>query len=74
MNEDHADAVAGYARSYAAIAGVLSASMHSMDALGMDLEVQTADGRCRVRIAFDHVLLDAEDAKQTLIRMAMQAR
>lgn len=73
MNEDHADAVAGYARVYANIASVVAAQMIALDQRGMELGVDTATERIVTRITFDHVLADAIDARDTLIAMARQA-
>jgi putative heme iron utilization protein len=70
MNDDHADAIAGYARVFGNIGDALGARMTGLDASGMDLEVETAAGPRTARIAFDHTLQDADDAHQTLIRMA----
>ncbi len=45
-----------------------------IDAQGMDLTAQVNGEAMPVRIQFDHVLADAEDAHQTLIAMVKQAR
>lgn len=73
MNDDHADAIAQYARTFGGVTDVLGASMTGLDATGMDLEVDTPAGRRASRIPFDHVLADADDAHHTLIRMARPA-
>jgi putative heme iron utilization protein len=70
MNDDHLDAVVGYARAFGGITDAVSARMLGLDATGMDLEVALPETITRVRIAFDHTLVDADDARQTLIRMA----
>jgi len=74
MNEDHADAVLLYAQAFGAVAKATSAQMLSIDAEGMDLTAQVNGEATPVRIQFDHVLVDAEDAHQTLIAMVKQAR
>lgn len=74
MNEDHADAVLLYARTFADTAEATSAEMLKIDAEGMDLRVRNNDLEEPVRIAFDHTLKDAEDAHHTLIDMIKQAR
>ena len=48
--------------------------MLSIDAQGMDLTAQVNGEAVPVRIQFDRVLVDAEDAHQTLIAMVKQAR
>ena len=69
MNDDHADAVAGYARTYGKVGQVDSATIEAIDAYGMDVAVMTGRERTQVHIAFEHVLKDADDARDTLIAM-----
>lgn len=71
MNEDHAGAIATYARVNGQLPNVESARMHSLDERGMNLDVSTATGSESIRIDFDHVLNDVDDARDTLIAMAM---
>jgi putative heme iron utilization protein len=73
MNEDHADAVAAYARTYGNVERVQSADLVALDAHGMELSVDTGNERIATRIAFDHVLADKDDARDTLIQMAKEA-
>ena len=70
MNDDHLDAIVGYARVFAGMTDAIGARMIGLDATGMDLDVELSDATTRVRIVFDHTLADADDAHQTLIRMA----
>jgi putative heme iron utilization protein len=70
MNDDHGDAILHYARAHAGIADAQSATIKSMDAAGMQLEVRTAQGLRIAHVSFDHTLADSDDARQTLIRMA----
>ncbi len=74
MNDDHADAVILYAKAFGGITDAFAAQMVSIDAQGMDLTAQVNGEAVPVRIQFDHVLADAEDAHQTLIAMVKQAR
>ncbi|MBD2612238.1 DUF2470 domain-containing protein [Nostoc punctiforme FACHB-252] len=74
MNEDHADAVVLYAKAFGGITDAITAQMLSIDADGMDLTAQVNGENMPVRIPFDHVLADSEDAHQTLIAMVKQAR
>ncbi|MBD2435304.1 DUF2470 domain-containing protein [Nostoc sp. FACHB-110] len=74
MNEDHADAVLLYARVFAEIKDVASAKMLSIDAEGMNLSAEVNGESQPVRVVFDHILKDSEDAHQTLIAMVRQAR
>ncbi|AVH68046.1 heme iron utilization protein [Nostoc sp. 'Peltigera membranacea cyanobiont' 213] len=74
MNDDHADAVVVYAKAFGGITNASAAQMLSIDAQGMDLTAQVNGEAVPVRIQFDRVLADAEDAHQTLIAMVKQAR
>jgi len=70
MNEDHADAVLAYAHTLAGRTDAASAHLTGFDPTGMDLAIQTEAGPAAVRIAFDHELQDADDARDTLIALA----
>ncbi|MEH2181402.1 DUF2470 domain-containing protein [Nostoc sp.] len=74
MNDDHADAVVIYAKAFGGVTDAIAAEMLSIDAQGMDLTAQVNGEAVPVRIQFDHVLVDAEDAHQTLITMVKQVR
>lgn len=74
MNEDHADAVVVYAQAFGGVTSATAAQMLSIDSQGMDLTAEVNGEAVPVRIPFDHVLADAEDAHQTLIAMIKQAR
>ncbi|MEH2163196.1 MAG: DUF2470 domain-containing protein [Nostoc sp.] len=62
------------AQAFGGITDANTAQMLSIDAQGMDLTAQVNGEVVPVRIQFDHVLADAEDAHQTLIAMVKQAR
>jgi putative heme iron utilization protein len=74
MNDDHASAVLLYAQAYGGLADASAAKMLAIDAEGMDLDAQVQDKAVPVRIKFDHVLENAEDAHHTLIAMLKQLR
>ncbi len=74
MNDDHAEAVAFYAKAYGDLEDATAAKMLSIDAEGMNLEAQANGQEVPVRIKFDHTLKNAEDAHHTLIDMLKQAR
>jgi putative heme iron utilization protein len=74
MNEDHADAIALYARVFGQVEGVTQARMQAIDPEGMDLQVQAGGAVQTLRIRFDHPLRDSEDAHHTLVAMVKQAR
>ena len=73
MNEDHADAVLGYVHRFAALPSAEAASLVSIDASDMIIRATTNGSTEIVRIAFDHPLRDADDARDTLIAMARTA-
>lgn len=74
MNEDHADAVLLYAKAYGKVTEAEAAQILKVDSEGMDLSVNARDQDSTIRIAFDHVLQDSEDAHQTMIAMVKTAR
>ncbi len=74
MNEDHANAVVLYAQAFGGLADATAAEMISIDVEGMDLKAQVNGEVVPVRILFDHILADAEDAHHTLIAMVKQTR
>ena len=74
MNEDHANAIVLYAQAFGGLGDATAAQMLAIDAQGMDLKAQDNGEAVPVRISFDHILADAEDAHHTLIDMVKQAR
>ena len=74
MNEDHANAIVLYAQVFGNSPEAEAAEMISIDPQGMDLSAQINGTTVPVRINFDRVLKDAEDAHYTLIDMVKQAR
>ncbi len=74
MNEDHADAVRLYAQTFGKAAEATAATLLAIDPQGMDLSAQVNGVTQPLRIEFDHVLKDSEDAHHTLIAMSKQAR
>ncbi len=74
MNEDHADALALYAKVFGQVEGVSQARLQAIDAEGMDLQVEVDGAMRKLRIPFDHPLKDSEDAHHTLVAMLRQAR
>jgi putative heme iron utilization protein len=74
MNGDHADSVVAYARHYGKAAAAESAMIVGLDSLGMDIEAVSNGVSSRLRVAFDHELVDALDGRKTLVAMAMEAR
>jgi putative heme iron utilization protein len=74
MNEDHADAIVLYARFYGQSPEAEAAEMVSIDPQGMNLSASIAGQQVPLRIEFERPLENSEDAHQTLIAMARQAR
>jgi putative heme iron utilization protein len=73
MNDDHADSVVHYARTFAKLPGASVARLAAIDAEGMDIEATVGAQTVVARIAFDHVLSGVTDARETLIAMARAA-
>ncbi len=74
MNEDHQSAILLYAKVFGNILATETATMESIDPEGMNLSVVVNGETMPVRIIFDHILEDSEDAHHTLINMVKQAR
>jgi heme oxygenase (biliverdin-IX-beta and delta-forming) len=74
MNADHAAALLGYARVQGARPDATAARLVAIDALGLDLLVDTGRGQERVRVAFAQPLRRASEARAVLVRMAEEAR
>jgi putative heme iron utilization protein len=74
MNQDHADAIVLYAQAFGGLADATAAEMLAIDAQGMDLNAEVNGEPVPVRIKFDHILADAQDAHHTLVDMIKQAR
>lgn len=74
MNEDHAEAITLYAKTFGKSPDTEAAKMDSIDAQGMNLTAQIDSTKVPLRIEFDRTLQDAEDAHHTLIDMVKQAK
>ncbi|MDJ0730329.1 MAG: DUF2470 domain-containing protein [Crocosphaera sp.] len=74
MNEDHSNAIVLYAQVFGNRPETETATMESIDPEGMNLSVSVKGETLPIRIKFDHVLQDSEDAHHTLIDMVKQAR
>ena len=74
MNDDHANAVVLYAQNFGNLSNATAAEMVSIDSQGMNLMAQVNGAAVPVRVKFDRVLEDAEDAHHTLVAMVKQVR
>ncbi|MEY2977224.1 MAG: DUF2470 domain-containing protein [Prochlorotrichaceae cyanobacterium] len=74
MNKDHADAVLLYARHFGELSTAEAATLRSIDAEGMDLEVTIADNLENLRIPFPRPLGDAKEAHVVLVEMMKTAQ
>ena len=74
MNEDHQDAIALYAKAFGDAPQTETATMDSIDPQGMNISAQIAGKVVPIRVVFDHLLKDAEDAHHTLVAMIKQAK
>ena len=70
MNNDHKEAVLEYAHHYGGLPSAKKAKMISINSAEMKLD---ADGNL-IRIEFDHMLSDSEDAHKTLVSMIKKLR
>lgn len=73
MNDDHSDAVLIYAQAFGGLKEAIAAQMLAIDNTGMDISAHVNGENVPIRINFDHVLQDSEDAHHTLIAMIKQA-
>jgi putative heme iron utilization protein len=73
MNADHKDALVLLARASAGIESQ-EAAMTSVDRLGFQVRLKTAEGMRGVRIAFLREVGNANDARKVLVEMVQQAR
>lgn len=74
MNAEHADDVLRIAQVYGDEPDVTSATMIEIDAEGMKLEAVVDGAATSLRVTFDSPLGTVEDARRTLVDMALQAR
>ena len=75
MNQNHPASVYWYAKVYGNLWDSEDASMLSIDKEGMELTVEMSDGaEQRIRVEFDHELVDDDDAQNTLVDMSIKAR
>jgi len=74
MNDDHADSLLDYARTFGEIPDALSARMVEADATGFTLDTETPSGSGQLRLPFDPPVGDAGGAREALVAMAREAR
>lgn len=74
MNNDHAEAVLLYAKTFGGLPQATAANMTGIDETGMDLNVTCDNKSACVRIAFDQPLQSTGDARRVLVDMAAAAR
>lgn len=74
MNDDHSNAIVLYAKIFGNVPETEAAIMESIDPEGMNLSATVKGQNIPIRVKFDHVLKDSEDAHHTLIDMVKQAR
>jgi len=74
MNEDHADSLLDYARTFGGEPGAQEARMLEADATGFTLEASVPGGHRQLRLPFDPPVGDAGGARTTLVSMAHEAR
>jgi putative heme iron utilization protein len=72
MNEDHVDSMIRLARMHAQI-DASEASMTSIDRLGFNLRLKTADGMKGIRINFPSEVTTSKQTRETLVAMVRRA-
>ena len=63
-----------YVKVYGNLWDATAARLLRLDKAGMELEVTSASGLHRLRLAFDHRLQDEQDAERTLVGMSRHAQ
>jgi putative heme iron utilization protein len=74
MNEDHAAALAAYARAFTRARDAEEAVMTAIDRYGFEISVTTPDGKRPARLAFDAPIGTPEDARAALVGLVKRAR
>lgn len=74
LNEDHADALLGMARTLAGHTDATAASCLRADRYGLDLDVATARGRALARVGFARALDDPGGLRAACVELARRAR
>ncbi len=74
MNEDHADALVGYARAFTRATDASEVSMTGIDQYGFEMSVQTDKGPRPARVAFDAPIATPEQARKALVQLIQRAR
>ncbi|MEL4894924.1 DUF2470 domain-containing protein [Crocosphaera sp. Alani8] len=74
MNDDHSNAIILYAQVFGNVPETETAIMESIDPEGMNLSATVQGENIPIRVKFDHILEDSEDAHHTLIDMVKKAR
>jgi putative heme iron utilization protein len=74
MNDDHADAVLGYATSLAGIPDATSATMTAVDRYGFELATVTPKGPRATRLAFDVEVVTSDEVRRAMVALVKRAR
>ncbi len=74
MNEDHAEAVLLYVKTFGCFPNASTAKMLTIESDGMEIVAIVNGEPVPVHISFDRALENAEDAHHTLIEMVKEAR
>lgn len=74
MNAEHADDLLRFARVFGQMSEATSAQMTGIDAEGLALQVETTDAAVPLRLTFEDPVHGPEEARSTLVDMALSAR
>ncbi len=74
MNEDHVDAVLGYAKGLAGIAEATSATLTAVDRYGFELAAVTPSGPRAGRVAFEVPVTTQDEVRKAMIALIQRVR
>jgi putative heme iron utilization protein len=74
MNEDHAETMALYCRTFSKAADTTAARMTGVDRYGFEMSATTGAGPRPIRLAFSEPVETADEARAQLVSLAKKAR
>lgn len=74
MNDDHANAVLGYATGLCGITEATSAKLTAVDRYGFELAAITPSGPRAGRVAFDHPVSTSDEVRKAMIDLIQRVR
>ena len=74
MNDDHAETMVLYCRSFSKAIDTSAARMTCVDRYGFEMSATTSMGPRPIRLAFSQPVSTADEARAELVAMAKRAR